>query len=197
MLITCTAIVCAVRPHGEAGAIVRGMTAEHGLLAGFVQGAKGRHMRPVLIPGNVIKGEWKARLSGQLPSLVAEPEYSRAHLLREPLAVSAIDWVTALTAATLAEGLAYPRLYSALDGVLSAIEMAPAARRWAGAVARYEELVLRELGYSDEMPKDEGAPVAMMAQNRARLVEHILGDKRSDMMATRERLVDRLKRAVA
>ncbi len=197
MLIVSTAIVCAVRPHGEAGAIVRAMTPEHGLLAGFVLGAKGRHMRPVLIPGNVIKGDWKTRSPGQLPSLVAEQEYSRAHLLGEPLAVSAIDWVTALTAATLAEGLAYPRLYSGLDGVLSAIEMAPAARRWAGAVARYEELLLSELGYSDEIPKDDGAPVAMMAQNRARLVEHILGEKRSDMMATRERLVERLKRAVA
>ena len=32
------AIVCAVRPHGDVGAIVRCMTEEHGLLAGYVQG---------------------------------------------------------------------------------------------------------------------------------------------------------------
>lgn len=197
MYIRAAAIICAVRPHGEAGAIVRAMTAEYGLLAGYVQGAKGRHLRPVLIPGNVIKGEWRSRISGQLASLVAEPEYSRAHLLGEALAVSAIDWVTALTAATLAEELPYPQLYSALDGVLSAIEMAPAARRWAGAVARYEELLLSELGYSDEMPKNGDAPVAMMAQNRERLVKHILGERRADVMAARERLVERLKRAVA
>ena len=43
-------------------------------------------MRPVLIPGNVIKGEWRVRVSGQLASLVAEPLHSRAHLLSEPLA---------------------------------------------------------------------------------------------------------------
>ena len=197
MHVTATAIICAVRPHGEAGAIVRGLTAEHGMLAGYVQGARGRHLRPVLIPGNVIKGEWRARIMGQLPSLLAEPEHSRAHLLGEPLAVSAIDWVTALTAATLAEGLPYPHLHSALDGVLSAVELSPAARGWAGAVARYEELLLSELGYSDEMPKDGDAPVAMMAQNRARLVEHVLGERRADVMAARERLVERLKRAVA
>ncbi len=197
MHIISTAIICAVRPHGEAGAIVRAFTAEHGLLAGYVQGAKGRHLRPVLIPGNEIKGDWRARILGQLPSLVAEQPHSRAHLLGEPLAVSAIDWVTALTAATLAEGLPYPRLHSALDGVLSAVELAPAARHWAGAVARYEELLLSELGYSDELPKDIDAPVAMMAKNRARLVEHVLGDRRADVMAARQRLVDRLKRAVA
>ncbi len=197
MIITATAIVCAVHSHGEAGAIVRGMTAEHGLLAGYVQGARGRNLRPVLIPGNVIKGEWRARIMGQLPSLAAEPEHSRAHLLSEPLAVAAIDWVTALTAATLPEGYPYPQLHSALDGVLSAVELAPAARRWAGAVAQYEIILLSELGYAQQL--DQGisgqSPAAMMAHNRQRLVEHILGDRRANVMAARERLVDRLKRA--
>ena len=197
MKISATAIICAVRPHGEAGAIVRGMTSEHGLLAGYVQGARGRHLRPVLIPGNVIKGEWNVRILGQLPSLAAEPEHSRAHLLGEPLAVAAIDWVTALTAATLPEGHSYPHLHSALDGVLTAVELAPAARRWAGAVAQYEAILLSELGYAEQVgggPATE-APVAMMAANRARLVEHVLGDRRGDVMAARERLVQRLQRA--
>jgi DNA repair protein RecO (recombination protein O) len=199
MQITASAIVCAVRPHGEAGAIVRAMTADHGLIAGYVQGARGRHLRPVLIPGNVIKGDWRARISGQLPALSAEPEHSRAHLLGEPLAVAAIDWVTALTAASLPEGYAYPQLHSALDGVLAAVELAPAARRWAGAVARYEEILLSELGYAEEVIGDRQilAPTALLAHNRARLVEHVLGDRRADVMAARERLVERLKRAVA
>jgi DNA repair protein RecO (recombination protein O) len=191
-----TAIICSVRNHGETGAIVRAFSAAEGLLAGYVQGARGRHLRPVLIPGNVIKGEWRVRTPGQLASLTAEPLHSRAHLLSEPLAIAAIDWVTALTAATLPEALAYPRLHSALDGVLSAIELAPAARVWAGALAQYETLLLAELGYAEEGTSD-GPPVAMMAQNRERLVAHILGDRRADVMAARERLVDRLKRAVA
>jgi DNA repair protein RecO (recombination protein O) len=197
MQITASAIICAMRPHGEAGAIVRAMTAEHGLLAGYVQGARGRHLRPVLIPGNVIKGEWRVRISGQLPSLSAEPEHSRAHLLGEPLAVSAIDWLTALTAATLPEGQAYPRIHSALEGVLAAVELAPAARRWAGAVAQYEAILLSELGYSQEVGggAQTEAPIAIMAKNRERLVEHVLGDRKADVMAARERLVERLKRA--
>lgn len=199
MHITASAIVCAVRPHGEVGAIVRAMTAEHGLMAGYVQGARGRHLRPVLIPGNVIKGDWRARIAGQLPALSLEPEHSRAHLLGEPLAVAAIDWVTALTAASLPEGYAYPQLHSALDGVLAAVELAPAARRWAGAVARYEEILLSELGYAEEAigGRQISAPTALLAHNRARLVEHVLGDRRADVMAARERLVERLKRAVA
>jgi len=117
--------------------------------------------------------------------------------LGEPLAAAAIDWVTALTAASLPEAYPYPRLHSALDGVLSAIELAPAARRWAQAVAGYEELLLRELGYDDEKTGDADAPAQMMARNRERLVQHMLGDRRADLMAARERLVERLKRAVA
>ena len=199
MQIIATAIVCAVRPHGEVGAIVRAMTNEHGILGGYVQGARGRHLRPVLIPGNVIKGEWRARILGQLPSLTLELDHSRAHLLGEPLAIAAIDWVTALTAATLPEGQAYPRIHSALDGVLAAVELAPAARRWAGAVAQYETILLSELGYAEEAELGQPAntPSVQMAKNRTRLVEHVLGDRRADVMAARERLVERLKRAVA
>lgn len=199
MQIIASAIVCAVRPHGEVGAIVRAMTDEHGILGGYVQGARGRHLRPVLIPGNVIKGEWRARILGQLPSLTLELDHSRAHLLGEPLAIAAIDWVTALTAATLPEGQAYPRIYSALDGVLAAVELAPAARRWAGAVAQYETILLSELGYAEEVELGQPAdtPSMQMVKNRTRLVEHVLGDRRADVMAARERLVERLKRAVA
>ncbi len=197
MQFTADAIICAVRPHGEVGAIVHGFTADHGLIGGYVQGARGRTLRPVLIPGNVIKGDWRARITGQLPSLVAEPLHSRAHLLGEPLAIAAIDWVTALTAATLPEGHAYPELHSALDGVLSAVELAPAARRWAGAVAQYEQLLLSELGYGEETSPDSEMPTAMMARNRERLVAHVLGERRADVMASRERLVARLKRTAA
>lgn len=196
MHITGSAIICSVRNHGEAGAIVGAFTSEHGMQAGYVQGARGRHLRAVLIPGNVIMGDWRARVSGQLASLVAEPLHSRAHLLSEPLAIAAIDWVTALSAATLPEAYPLPRLHSALDGLLSAIELAPAARIWAGAVAQYETLLLAELGYGEEV-EPGGTPVVMMAQNRERLVAHVLGDRRADVMAARERLVDRLKRSVA
>jgi DNA repair protein RecO (recombination protein O) len=186
------AILCAIRPHGEHGAIVRGLTEEHGLIAGFVQGAHSRTLRPVLIAGNLVHGEWRARTSAQLLSLTVEPLHSRAHLLTEPLAAAGIDWATALTAATLPEAHPYPRLYSALDGLLTAIESAPAARGWAGAMARYEELLLIELGYGEE----EGAN-ALPVQTRERLVAHLLGDHHRDIMAARERLVARLKRVVA
>ncbi|MGE3745998.1 MAG: DNA repair protein RecO [Sphingomonadaceae bacterium] len=141
------AIVCAVLPHGEHGAVVRVLTPNDGLQAGFVRGGRSRRLRPVLLPGNVIHIDLRARTDSQLGSMTVELVHSRAPLMGEPLAVAAIDWATALTAVSLPEAQPYPRLSSALSAVLDAIEAAPAARGWAVALVRYELLLLAELGF--------------------------------------------------
>jgi DNA repair protein RecO (recombination protein O) len=141
------AIVCALRNHGEHGAIVRLMTPAHGLQAAYVRGARGKRMRPVLIAGNVVEAELSARTEGQLPQATIELVHSRGPLLTEPLPSSAIDWATVLTATALPEGQPYPRLYEVLEGLLDAIEAAPSASGWGAALVRYELLLLAELGF--------------------------------------------------
>ncbi|HEX8216450.1 MAG TPA: DNA repair protein RecO, partial [Allosphingosinicella sp.] len=147
MRIETQAIICAVRPHGEHGAIVRALTPLEGLQPGFVRGGKSRRLRPVLVPGNTVQAEYRARTDEQLAQLAVELVHSRAHLLSEALAAAGIDWVCALTASTLAEAQPYPRLYEALEGLLGAIEAAPSARGWAAGLVRYELLLLSELGF--------------------------------------------------
>lgn len=147
MHLATTAIVLAIRPHGESGAIVRALTAEAGLMAGYVRGGRSRQLRPVLQPGNVILGDWRARTEEQLPALTVELTHSRAPMFREPLPAAAFEWATALTAAALPEGQPYPQIHAALGGMLDAIEAAPAARGWAAALVRYELLMLAELGF--------------------------------------------------
>ena len=97
------AIVCALRNHGEHGAIVRLMTPEQGLVAAYVSGARGKRMRPVLIPGNVVQAQLSARTEAQLPQAAVELVHSRGPLLSEPLPAAAIDWATVLTATALPE----------------------------------------------------------------------------------------------
>lgn len=142
------AIICAMRAHGEHGAIVRALTPDNGLLAGYVRGGRSRRLRPVLVPGNLVEADYRARTEEQLPGLTVELTHSRAGLLGEPLAAAAIDWLTTLTAVALAEGQPHPRLYETLEAVLAAIEYAPSARGWAAAAVRYELLLLAELGYA-------------------------------------------------
>jgi DNA repair protein RecO (recombination protein O) len=241
MRIEAEAIICGVRGHGEHGAIVRAFTAAEGMLAGYVRGGRSRRLRPVLVPGNLVAADFRARTEDQLPGLTVELVHSRAPLLSEPLAAAGIDWACALAVATLPEGFAYPRLFAALEGVLGAIEAAPAARGWAGSLARYELLLLAELGFGldlerciatgveDELafvsPKS-GAAVSRAAGERYAgqlfrlpgfllrggaagwdevfdalaitghfLARDLLNDRKADVLAARERLLDRLRRA--
>ena len=236
-------LICAVRPHGEHHAVVRVLTPEHGLIAGYVRGGRSRAMRPVLLPGNSVAATFRARTEEQLASLTVELAHSRAPLHAEPLPAVAIDWSCALTAAALPEGTPYPALYQALDGVLGAVEAAPAARGWAAALVRYELLLLAELGFGLDLTRcaalgqaDDLAfvsPRSAAAVSRAGAIGYerqllplpaflleggtgdwpaivdglrltgfflersLLTDWRADVLAARERLVDRLKRAVA
>lgn len=238
-----SAIVCAVRPHGEHGAIVRTLTPAAGLLGGYVQGGRSSRMRPVLLPGNIVRGTFRARTPDQLASLSVELEHSRGPLLAEPLPSVAIDWVCAFTATSLPEGHPYPALHAALCAVLDAVEAAPAARGWAVALVRYELLVLSELGFGLDFGEcaisGEREGLAYVSPRTGRAVtaaaagvlrdrllplpaflieggeaswsdilagfaltghflQHSLFDpRRSDVLAARERLIERLKRAVA
>jgi DNA repair protein RecO (recombination protein O) len=242
MRIETQAIVCAVRAHGEHGAIVRALTPADGIQPGFVRGGKSRRLRPVLVPGNSIQADYRARTEEQLAQLTAELVHSRAHLLSEALPAAAIDWACALTAAALPEGQPYPRLYEALEGLLAAIEAAPSARGWGAEIVRYELLLLGELGFGLDLgecaatgARDDLAfvsPRSGRAVSRAGageyrdrllplppyliaarsgtpewseirdglkltghfLARHLLIDRQADILAARERLVDRLKR---
>ena len=147
MHIETQAIVCAVLAHGEHGVVARLLTPDDGLQPGYVRGGRSRRLRPVLLPGNIVQAEYRARNEEQLAGLTVELVQSRAPLLAEPLAAAAIDWATALAATVLPEGQPYPRIHAALDGVLSAIEAAPVASGWAAGLVRYELLILAELGF--------------------------------------------------
>ena len=202
------ALILSIRQHGENHAIVRALTAADGLQAGYVRGGRSRRIRPILQPANLVLGEWRARTEEQLAGLTVELIHSRAPLYAEPLPAAALEWVTALTATALPEGLPYPRLYAALDGVIGAIEAAPAARGWAVALARYELLMLAELGYGpemDDLPEilrtgGEAGWADIMAALKvtgAGLEAEILTDRRAETLSGRARLIERLKRAVA
>jgi DNA repair protein RecO (recombination protein O) len=241
MHLSTTAIVCALRQHGEHGVVARLMTTEAGLVPGYVRGGRSRRLRPVLMPGNRVAAEFRARTEEQLATLTVELVTSRAPLLGEPLAAAAIEWACALTATVLSEQHPYPRIHQALDGLLNAIEAAPSVRGWAAALVRYELLLLAELGFGLDLSQCAAtggteeliwvSPKSGMAVSRSagepyarqllalprfiaeggqahwddifaglRLTQHflerdLLEGRRAEVLAARERLEDRLKRA--
>jgi DNA repair protein RecO (recombination protein O) len=193
-----SAIVCASRPHGENAVIVRLLTHDHGMVAGFVAGGRGREMRPVLIPGNRVDAELRSRSATQLPYARLELLESRGPWLTEPLPAAAITWVTALAAATLPEHQPVPALHDALAGLLEAICVAPSARGWALPLLSYEVLTLRELGYGVPVARPVDTEWSMILETFDQLGVHVerylLADRRSDVMAARAMLRERLAR---
>ena len=128
------AVVLSARPHGETAVVARLLTDESGVVAGYVAGGRGRQLRPVVIPGNLVEAELRSRSDSQLPFAKLELVESRGPWLGEPLPAAAIGWACALTATALPERHAYSALWQALTALLSAICHAPSARGWAAAL---------------------------------------------------------------
>jgi DNA repair protein RecO (recombination protein O) len=198
MHLSATAIVCATRAHGETGVIVRLLSADHGLIGGYVAGGRGRQLRPVLIPGNLVAAELTTRPASQLPSARLELVASRGPWLSEPLPAAAISWATVLAATTLPERHAYPALYDALSALLDAICAAPSARGWMMGLLSYEALLLRELGYGTPVPRPESDDWTLLLtafdQLGKALARNLLAERQSDVMASRGLLRERLMR---
>lgn len=191
------AILLASRPQGETGAIARLLTAEAGLVAGYVAGGRGRQMRAVMVPGNRVALDLNTRAASQLPFAKLELEHSRAALMTEPLPAAAIQWVCGLTAAALPERNAYPGLYEALDGLLDAVSLAPSARGWVSGLIAYETMLLRELGYGGGQPDNGGdfaAQLEALAALEPLLAHYLLAGRHGDVMAARTQLTERLAR---
>jgi len=190
------AILLAARSHGETAVVARMLTREHGVVAGYVAGGRGRRLRPVVIPGNCVELQLSARSDSQLPFAKVELLESRGPWLGEPLPAAAISWACALTATALPERQAFPALHDALTGLLAAICHAPSARGWAAALVGYETLLLRELGYGggDRPASDFAAAIEAMDRLASPLDHYLLADRRGDVMAARSRLRDLLGR---
>ncbi|MCB2056633.1 MAG: recombination protein O N-terminal domain-containing protein [Novosphingobium sp.] len=194
------AIVCSSRPHGETGAVVRLLSAEQGMIAAYVAGARGRQLRPLLIPGNVVEAEFRLRSEAQMPSVRLELLVSRGPWLGEPLAAAAIGWASALATAALPERHPYPAIHAALGGLLDAVCHAPSARGWLPGLLRYEALVLRELGYgtlaAPEGEADAAGHFAQFDRQGEVLERYVLAERRGDVMGARTLLRERLARMI-
>lgn len=194
------ALVLAARSHGETAVIARMLTEEAGLVAAYIAGGRGRQLRPVVIPGNLVEADIRSKSESQLPFARLELLASRGPWLSEPLPAAAIAWNCALTAASLAERSAYPQIYHALSALLEAICAAPSARGWVEGQVAYEALLLRELGYGAAIARPS---VADLADGIAKLealtrpiAAYLIGEARGDIMATRAQLIARLRRMV-
>lgn len=147
---TDAAIVLHARPHGETNAVLEAFTREHGRHPGLVRGGRSRKIRPALQMGNLLKVEWRARLSEHLGFFVIEldkPYAARA--MDDRLALAAIGSFASL-AGLLAEREPHPRLFDMAALVLDHLDD---GSLWPQLMVRFELRLLTELGFGLDLER--------------------------------------------
>lgn len=139
-----TGTIISVRKHGETSTIVDVLTEKHGRHAGIVRGGASRKLAPILQPGTQVDAEWRARLEEHLGSYNLEPTRSRASILSDRLALSAMGSVCAVVNFAFPERMSFPRLYEATIDLFDQMSEGGA---WLSDYALWEYAVLEELGY--------------------------------------------------
>jgi DNA repair protein RecO (recombination protein O) len=143
-------VVLAVRKHGETSAIVELLTAEHGRCAGLVRGGRGKRLRPVLQPGNLLQVTWRARLEDHLGTYQLEPLALHAGTIFENrFRLAGLVSLTSL-AQMLPEREPHPRLYQASRIILDSFDDDAV---WPALLVRWEMGLLDELGFGLDLSK--------------------------------------------
>lgn len=139
-----TGFIIGTRRHGETSLIIEAFTGGHGRHLGLVKGGRGTRWRGVLQPGNRLRFTWRARLSEHLGHYALEPDALRAaEVMADPLALAALNSLNAMVR-LLPERDPHPQLFSLYEAIVEAL---PAGAGWPAALARFELVLLAELGF--------------------------------------------------
>ncbi|MEO0911475.1 MAG: DNA repair protein RecO [Pseudomonadota bacterium] len=137
-------ILLTSRTHGESGAIISVLTAEHGRYAGIVRGGASRRMKPILQPGAGLALRWRARLEEHLGTFAVEPTISRADLLADRETLAGLNAVTTMAQLFLPEREPHPNHFAATVALLEAMRTDPA---WPARYILWEIDLLAAVGY--------------------------------------------------
>lgn len=144
-----TGIVIAVARYGEQSAIVRVLTAEHGLCAGMVKGVYSKKSRGIYQPGNQLHVHWQARLEEHLGSMRGELVSSvTARLLENGTALAVMNAACAMVLACVPERMKEDVIYSNIIAICNEFHAADDAMKWLCAYVQLEFSLLQESGFA-------------------------------------------------
>ena len=145
------AFVLAARVHGETGAIVELLTAEHGRYAAHVAGGASRKMKPFLQPGARVVARFRARMSEQLGSATLEPVgEGPSALFDDQMALMGLSAAAATASGALPEREPHPGAFYGLEAFIDALA---AIDIWPAVYVRYEAGLLQDLGFGLDLSR--------------------------------------------
>ncbi len=144
------AIFLAGRPHGETSLIAEIFTRYHGRRRALVRGGRGRRLRPVLQPGNLLRVTWRGRLEEQLGSFGVEPlKLHAGRVIGDSFALAGLAVLVA-DLHLLPERDPQPALH---DGALLVIDNLEEPKIWPALLARFELRLLSDLGFGLDLSR--------------------------------------------
>lgn len=148
-------IILSVARYGEADAIIDLLARNEGRYRGFVRGGLGRRQRGMVQPGNSVDAVWRARVDENLGNFRLEPETARAaNIFHDPLRLEAMAGAAGLLARLLPEREPCPDIHAALEGLLDVLgDEDMLLEQWGVLLVRFEEGLLRSLGYGIDLSK--------------------------------------------
>jgi DNA repair protein RecO (recombination protein O) len=145
------AYVLSARAHGESGAIVELLTAEHGRYAAHIAGGASRRLKPILQAGTRVIARYRSRVSEQLGSASLEPMgEGPAALFDDPVALAGLSAAAAVAAGALPEREAHPGVFYGLEALILALAN---PQVWPAVYVRFEAGLLQDLGFGLDLSR--------------------------------------------
>lgn len=145
------AFVLAARAHGDTGAVVELLTAEHGRRAAYVAGGASRRMKPFLQPGARVQAEYRARTSDHLGNARLEPVgEGPSALFDDPLALTGLSAAAAVAQGALPEREPHPGAFLAFEALMGAFAFPDV---WPAVFVRFEAGLLEDLGFGLDLSR--------------------------------------------
>ena len=145
------AYVLSARAHGESGAIVELLTAEHGRYAAHIAGGASRKLKPILQAGTRVIARYRSRVSEQLGSASLEPMgEGPAALFDDPVALAGLSAAAAVAGGALPEREAHPGVFYGLEALILALAH---PEIWPAVYVRFEAGLLQDLGFGLDLSR--------------------------------------------
>ncbi|MDB5478128.1 MAG: recO [Alphaproteobacteria bacterium] len=139
------AIILASSRHGEQSAVLHALTRMNGRVSGYLRGAQGPRVRPLIQPGNNVALTWQSRLADQLGYFTIEPIQAVAPpLMQRSDLARVLQSVSQTLLAALPERQPYMGVF---DGTKALLQSLPQNKNWAVAYIWWEVHLLSALGF--------------------------------------------------
>lgn len=145
------AIILSVRKFSERDGIITVFSREHGSYRAIAKGALGQTQRGVYQVGNIVQGNWNARLSEHMGTLKAEMMVPvTACVLPDPAALSALQSLCAMLDKLLQERDPHPQLFDIARSTLLALAR---GSDWRESYVAFELALLKEMGFGLDLTR--------------------------------------------